>query len=276
MRETPRSQETASDAGPGLPPHRPGRALAHTAGASGSGTPHRSDGRSPHTPRGARQTDPTGHPGTIPPVPRWPVLLVLQVSALLAVFAVATWQVVADGPLLGPDERLGLELAGRGPARLTDLFADLGNMEVAVPVLACAVLFAWFRGARRAALYAVAAMAAVPALVVPLKLWTDRQGPLTEATGYYPSGHTATAAVAYGAAALLLAPYGVRRSWMMLVAAVLLTATTSTGLVLRGYHWPLDVLAGWCLGAVLLLALRAALRAVRSGRSGAAGGQLPK
>ncbi|MFE4217481.1 phosphatase PAP2 family protein [Streptomyces sp. NPDC056844] len=167
-----------------------------------------------------------------------------------------TWQVLADGPLLDPDERLGLELATSGPGGLADLFADLGNMQVAVPVLACAVLVAWFRGARRPAVYAVLTMAAVPALVVPLKLWTDRQGPLTEATGYYPSGHTTTAMVAYGAAALLLAPY-LRRSWVTLAAAVLLTAATSVGLVLRGYHWPLDVVAGWCLSGVLLLALRA-------------------
>ncbi|MFE4451698.1 phosphatase PAP2 family protein [Streptomyces sp. NPDC056796] len=186
-------------------------------------------------------------------------------AALSALFLVITWQVLADGPLLVPDERLGLELAGRGPASLADLFADLGNPQVAVPVLACAALFAWFRRARRAALYAVLAMAAVPALVVPLKLWTDRQGPLTEATGYYPSGHTTTALVAYGAAALLLAPY-TRRSWVTPVAAVLLTAATSVGLVLHGYHWPLDVVAGWCLGGVLLLALRAVTRR----------GQLPK
>ena len=259
MSETPRPQGTAGDAGPGLPQCRPGRAIAHTAGASGSGTPHRSDGRSPHTPRGARQTDPTGHLGTLPPVPRWPVLLVAGAGTLLALFLVITWQVLTDGPLLDPDERLGLELAGRGPAPLADLFADLGNMQVALPVLACAVLLAWFRRARRAALYAVLTMVAVPALVVPLKLWTDRQGPLTEATGYYPSGHTTTAMVAYGAAALLLAPY-VKRSWVTLVAAVLLTAATSVGLVLRGYHWPLDVVAGWCVSGVLLLALRAGSR----------------
>ncbi|MYU36678.1 phosphatase PAP2 family protein [Streptomyces sp. SID8358] len=175
-------------------------------------------------------------------------------AALLAVFALVTWQVVADGPLLGPDERLGLALAGRGPRALSDLFADLGNMEVAVPALACAALVAWLRRDRREAVYAALAMVAVPVLVVPLKLWTDRQGPLTEATGYYPSGHTATAAVAYGAAAVLLAPY-VRRSWMMFVAAVLLTAATSIGLVLRGYHWPLDVLASWCLAGAVLLVL---------------------
>ncbi|MFE3518098.1 phosphatase PAP2 family protein [Streptomyces sp. NPDC059166] len=176
-----------------------------------------------------------------------------------------TWQVLVDGPLLGPDERLGLELAGRGPAPLADLFADLGNMQVAVPVLACAVLVAWLRRARRAAVCAVAAMAAVPALVIPLKLWTDRQGPLTEATGYFPSGHTTTAMVAYGATALLLAPY-TRRTWVTPAAAVALTAATSVGLVLRGYHWPLDVVAAWCLSGVLLLALRA----------GAGAGQPPK
>ncbi|WP_438947319.1 phosphatase PAP2 family protein [Streptomyces griseus] len=177
---------------------------------------------------------------------------------------------LADGPLLGPDERLGLSLAGHGPARLADLFADLGNPQVAGGVLACAVALAWFRGARRPAAGAVLAMAAVPALVVPLKWWTDRQGPLTEATGYYPSGHTTTAAVAYGAAALLLAPY-LERPWVTPVAAASLTAATSVGLVLRGYHWPLDVVAGWCLGAVVLLVLRAG-----AGTGRVRGGQPPK
>ncbi|MET9478334.1 phosphoesterase, partial [Streptomyces sp. NPDC002922] len=62
MRETPRSQGTAGDTGSEHPQHRPGRAIAHTTGASGSGTPHRSDGRSPQTPRGARQTDHGGRP----------------------------------------------------------------------------------------------------------------------------------------------------------------------------------------------------------------------
>ncbi|MFD8432409.1 phosphatase PAP2 family protein, partial [Streptomyces coelicoflavus] len=31
---------------------------------------------------------------------------------------------------------------------------------------------------------------------------------------------------------------------------------TSYGLVRRGYHWPLDVVASWCLGAVLLAGVR--------------------
>lgn len=198
--------------------------------------------------------------GTTPPVPGWSVLRISLVPSLLAVFALLTWQVAADGPLRRLDERIGRSVAGHGPGRLTEFLADLGNMQVALPVLGCAVVYALVRGARRMPLYAVLTMAAVPALVVPLKDWIARTGPLTEQTGYYPSGHAATAAVAYGAAALLTASRTTpaersKRSWMMPVAAVLLTVATGIGLVLRGYHWPLDVLAGWCLSGLLLVAL---------------------
>ncbi|MER6503720.1 phosphatase PAP2 family protein [Streptomyces sp. NPDC001455] len=284
MRETPRPQGTAGDAGPKLPQHRPGRALAHTTGASGSGTPHRSDGRSPQTPRGARHTGPTGRPGTSPPVPGRPALLVLPASGLLALLALVTWQVAAGGPLRGADERAARAVVGHGPAPLTELLADLGNTQVALPVLGCAIVWALLRGERRGPLYAALAMAAVPLLVVPLKDWIARPGPLTGATGYYPSGHAATAAVAYGAAALLTARCvrdagGERwargvwrwvRTWMMPVAAVLLTAGTGIGLVLRGYHWPLDVLGSWFLAGLLLLP------SYRVGRAGSGTGQRPK
>ncbi|WP_236239732.1 phosphatase PAP2 family protein [Streptomyces sp. CC228A] len=258
MREEPRSQETAGGTRQGPPQPRPGRASAHTAGASSSGTPHRSDRRPPHTPRGARlHTGPGGRPGTLPPVPGRPA----SVSAVLLLcgFALVTWQVAVRGPLLRLDERAGRLLAGRGPAWLTEAGADLGGLPVALPVLLAAMVYAVGRGRRAHALYAGAAMVLVPALVVPLKLLLARPGPLTEAAGYYPSGHTATALVAYCGAALL-----VHRRLLLPVAAAAVAAT-GCGLVLRGYHWPLDV-----VGSVLLFSgLGLLLRAVRGRRSSA-------
>ncbi|MFI8960522.1 phosphatase PAP2 family protein [Streptomyces sp. NPDC053493] len=132
------------------------------------------------------------------------------------------------------------------PRGLSEAASDLGGMTVALPVLGCALAYAVWRGRRRAALYAALAMAAVPLLVVPLKEWTARPGPLEPwAHGYYPSGHTATAMVAYCGAALLVSP-------RLLPLAALLTAVTATGLILRGFHWPLDVLASLALCLPLL------------------------
>ncbi|GAA3390245.1 phosphatase PAP2 family protein [Streptomyces roseoviridis] len=132
------------------------------------------------------------------------------------------------------------------PRPLSELASDLGNLTVAVPVLACAMAYAVRRGRRAAAVFAGLAMALVPLLVVPLKLWTARPGPLEPwAHGYFPSGHTATALVAYVSAAFLV-------SRRLLPLAVLLTAVTATGLVLRGFHWPLDILASVALCLPLL------------------------
>ncbi|MFF7489816.1 phosphatase PAP2 family protein [Streptomyces luteogriseus] len=198
---------------------------------------------------------------------RGPVVLLLALPALL--FAVITWQVAADGPLVRLDERLSRVLVN--PDRCSELLADLGNIPVAVPVLAVALGYVAVRhrraGADRWWLPVAAAallMALVPALVVPLKELTARSGTpaVPPGTGYYPSGHTATAVVAYGSATLLLLPWLrtalARRVLITLCAALVLGA--SYGLVRRGYHWPLDVVGSWCLCAVLLGSLWLFLR----------------
>jgi len=135
-----------------------------------------------------------------------------------------------------------------------------------VPVLAAALVYVAQRGRRAGAhrwwlppLAAALAMALVPALVVPVKELVARPGTsvMPPGTGYYPSGHTATAAVAYGAAALLLFPWlrsALARRGLVALCAVL-DLGVGFGLVRRGYHWPLDVIASWCLCTVLLTAL---------------------
>ncbi|MGW5653503.1 phosphatase PAP2 family protein [Streptomyces humi] len=283
MRDTPRPQGTVGDLRPGPPQLRPGRALAHTTGASGSGSPHRSDGRPPQTPRGVRRSDPDGRPGTTPPVPGRPtsflLLLLTGLVALPAVlFALITWQVVAHGPLLRLDSRLSGALVH--PDRFSELLSDLGNVQVAVPVLVVVLAHVARRGRATGRdrwwlppAAAAVLMALVPAVVVPLKEWTARPGTpvVPPAVGYFPSGHTTTAAIAYGSATLVLLPWlasaRARRLAVGICAALVLGV--SYGLVRRGWHWPLDVVAAWCLGTVMLTAL--ALLLSRSRRRSSSG-----
>ncbi|MFD7135955.1 phosphatase PAP2 family protein [Streptomyces sp. NPDC059894] len=215
-----------------------------------------------------RTEDAHASPDAGTPAPR-PGLLALLFGLPALLFALLTWQVVADGPLLRVDERLSRALVHRD--QVSELLADLGNVSVAVPVL---VLVVWYTARRARAAGAgrwwlppvavTALMALMPLIVLPLKEWTDRPGTpaVPPATGYYPSGHTATAALAYGCAALVLLPWLVtalaRRAVTATAAA--LVAAVSFGLVRQGYHWPSDVAASWCLGAVLLGALWLLLR----------------
>ncbi|WP_339131911.1 phosphatase PAP2 family protein [Streptomyces sp. f51] len=190
-------------------------------------------------------------------MPRPPLLLGLPALC----FVLITWQVVVGGPLARLDERLSGALVH--PDRFSELLADLGSVQVAVPVLLLALVHVALRrratGLDRWWLPSAAAavlMALVPAVVVPLKELIARPGPpvMGPGTGFYPSGHTATAAVAYGAATLLVLPLlrtaGSRGALLCVCAA--LNACVAFGLVRRGYHWPLDVVASWCLCAVLL------------------------
>ncbi|MFF3710490.1 phosphatase PAP2 family protein [Streptomyces phaeochromogenes] len=209
------------------------------------------------------------------PVPGPPVWVLGPLGLL---FTLLTWQAAVDGPVRRADERLAGEIRhSRLPAGAAEFLADLGSLAVAVPVLLAVVVHVSWR-ARRAdlprwwvpSLAALVAMAAVPALVVPLKETIGRTGPPGMAgDGYYPSGHTATAAVAYGAAVLLLLPWlhsRYRRRELAIGCLVLVTAV-GFGLVRRGYHWPLDVAGSWCLSLVLLQLM--ALAVARYGRGSA-------
>ncbi|MGW9030250.1 phosphatase PAP2 family protein [Streptomyces sp. NPDC055722] len=220
---------------------------------------------------------PTGQ-GRRPPVPGRPACLPALSALAALLFLLITWQVSVHGPLLRLDERLSGTLTH--PGRLSEFLSALGDVSIALPVLAGVLIgIAWhdrLEGTDRWWLPPAAAagtMAAVPALVVPLKALIARPTPpiMGPATGLYPSGHTATAAIAYGSATLLLWPRlrtpQARRG--LLGVCLCLNLGVAFGLVRRGYHWPLDVLASWCLCTVLLSLLWGVLS--RSSRRTSAG-----
>jgi undecaprenyl-diphosphatase len=161
--------------------------------------------------------------------------------------------VAADGPLLRPDERLGDALRTSGlPSGAAEFFADLGNIQVAVPVLVAVLAYtSWRTRTWRPAALALVTAALVPLLVGPLQALLDRPGPppMAPETGFFPSGHAATAAVAYGLCVLLL-----RGRRELAYGCAVLNLCVGVGLVRQGYHWPLDVLGSWCLAYLLLAA----------------------
>ncbi|MFG2502604.1 phosphatase PAP2 family protein [Streptomyces sp. NPDC048441] len=192
---------------------------------------------------------------------------------------------ITEGPLRDADERLGPWITGsRLPDGAAEFLADLGGVAIAVPVLAVVVVYAGWR-ARVAGTFrwwlapaaAAVAMASVPALVIPLKELIGRTGPPgMDGSGYYPSGHTATAMVAYGGAVLLLLPYlrGTYARRELLIACALLNFGVGLGLMRRGYHWPLDVVASWCLFGMVLRGM--VLVVARYGRRPGSGSDSPQ
>ncbi|OKH91744.1 hypothetical protein AB852_29535 [Streptomyces uncialis] len=194
---------------------------------------------------------------------RWP-LAAFVLCALVLVCV--TWQVAAGGPLLRADVRAaGVLRTSAMPDGPAELLADLGNVPVALSVLAVAAGYAAWRArrARIARWWAGPAAAALLLLVtlllvVAMKALIGRPGPPgpVGGTGFYPSGHAATSAAAYGAAVLLLLPWTRGRTARrgLVTGCLLVVVGTGYGLVRRGYHWPLDVLGSWSLcGALLVL-----------------------
>lgn len=269
-----RSWVTTGDTAPATPHCRHSSALAHdSAGTQRFGTLRRSIDRSSQTPRAERHGDRPGRLGTLPPVPGRPTFalnLVLAVSLLL--FALITWQVVAGGPLVDADRWLlrrfqHAAARHRGLHGIGQFFCDLGNAQIAVPLLAAAIGASAWRG-RRAGLSrwwarplaAALAMAAVPLIVSVTKTLVARPSPGHRRLGpgsypgFFPSGHTASASVALGAAALLVLPllWNAALRKLLATAVLLVVAAVGVSLVWCGYHWPLDVLGSWCLCAALL------------------------
>ncbi|MGW4895913.1 phosphatase PAP2 family protein [Kitasatospora sp. NPDC004240] len=276
----PLADPSAAPPVPGGPPA--GREDDQAAPARAVHTEDRSTDRPTHTPRGERNGDPPGRPGALPPapgrqlrVPARSIPAAVLPAALTLVLVLVSWQVAVEGPLLGLDRwvrRAVLDgrdgLPGQPFDHLGKALADLGSTVPAVPVLLGAgALAAWrarLAGARRwwpPAAVAALTTGLIPLLVVPAKAWFGRPGPsgapLTpEQWGWYPSGHTATATLAYGVAALLLGrTMTARVGGRLRLGAALLSLGVGLGLIWSDYHWLLDVVASWCVAGLVLLAL---------------------
>jgi membrane-associated phospholipid phosphatase len=203
---------------------------------------------------------------------------------LLLILALLTVNVLANGPLIAVDRAIRGAVQAQAdsatwrwigdrwysPARL---LAGLGNNQAAVPVLAvCAAVAARWRRSLRPLIAAAIGVVLLLGTVIPAKILIARAGPglppvRPGAMGVFPSGHACTSSVCLGLGAVLVAaclPALARHAVLLATAA--LCILVGAALIWCDFHWFTDVIAGWALSGLIIMA---ALRLARlSGNSG--------
>lgn len=165
------------------------------------------------------------------------------------------------------DRALLLDIHREVPARLLGFFAAAtltGSLKLLGPMTGIGGAMLWLGRRRFEALQLVATMALSSLLVYAAKTTVARVRPALWETQWYwgssfPSGHTLSSAALATSAFLC-----VSRQWprLRVPAACVLTAwvvLVGASRLVLGVHWPTDVLAAACAGALLAAGTNAAL-----------------
>jgi undecaprenyl-diphosphatase len=136
-------------------------------------------------------------------------------------------------------------------------FSFVGSVAVVTTLCLVAIgVLTYLRRTRMAALLAIT-MAGMAALDVVLKLAFHRPRPIayfgsTPTTYSFPSGHAMGSICFYGVLAAILAAHasGRRGKWCIWTGAALLIGMIGYSRIYLGVHYPSDVIAGYCAGAV--------------------------
>jgi membrane-associated phospholipid phosphatase len=206
--------------------------------------------------------------------------------AALAVFVVITVDVLAGGPLTRLDHVVsewarstGLPGEGWGKPGQKEAVAvvNFGDREVAGLIVLVAIGWISFRARTVVPLVRLGLLSLVAsAVVLAFKYGIGRHAPSgvhgPEALRSYPSGHTATAVIAWGLLYAVVAEYpdyALSRpvAWLLSWAGPVLVMV---GMVLRDYHWLTDLVGAAALSVVLLQAERMVWAHWRRARRGSA------
>jgi undecaprenyl-diphosphatase len=190
--------------------------------------------------------------------------LLLLGALLIAATALFVFAWLAEETLEGDIEKFDTfvrtavhQHATPGLTRLMQGFSFLGSVAaVSVLCLVAICVFLYFRRARLAVLLGIT-MARVGALDVTLKLAFHRPRPVAffgapPSSYSFPSGHALGSFCFYGILAAILASRarGWGAKWCIWTAAVLLIGAIGFSRIYLGVHYPSDVIAGYCAGAV--------------------------
>jgi membrane-associated phospholipid phosphatase len=188
---------------------------------------------------------------------RLPLLIAAVALVVFAVLALSA----RNGGSFGWDRPVVDFISDVAPIADEDVHIDpyIDAITIAAGALALVViLLALARRRLRAAVFAVAAVAGASLLSAVVKEVVDRQAiERTDGSGFsFPSG-TAAWSMALVAAVVLLAPHSRRLVIGLTGAAVLVTL--GAVIAWEEWHYPSDVLAGWCLALAWAIGIWLAL-----------------
>lgn len=205
-------------------------------------------------------------------------------AASVVVVVLITLDVLVGGPLSHLDTAVSdwarsTGLPGPGWQRPGQMEADqlvnFGDREVVGVIVVVAIGWICLRARTLVPLVRLIVLAvAAASVVLALKYGIGRHAPSgvhgSEAFRSYPSGHTATAVILWGALYSVVGEYpqyAISRqvAWLLSWLGPLMVMV---GMVLRDYHWVTDLIAAAALCTVLLQVERLALRHWRDARRG--------
>jgi membrane-associated phospholipid phosphatase len=190
--------------------------------------------------------------------------LLLFGALLIAVAALFVFGWLAEEVLEGDTQKFDTfvrtavhQHATPGLTRLMLGFSFLGSVAViSVLWLVAICVFLYFRRTRMAALLGIT-MAGAGVLDVALKLAFHRPRPVpffgaTPSSYSFPSGHAFGSVCFYGILAAILATPARGRvaKWCIWTGAVFLIGMIGISRIYLGVHYPSDVIAGYCAGAI--------------------------
>jgi undecaprenyl-diphosphatase len=137
------------------------------------------------------------------------------------------------------------------------LYTHLGSAIALLAMTAAGALWLWWRKERHRATALLMAVLGTRLAIEGIKLVVDRARPSLEVhpvlvhSQSFPSGHAGNSMATFLALALFVAPERWRR--VAVAAAIIASFAMGATRPLLGVHWPSDVLAGWILGAAMVL-----------------------
>ncbi|MCV7432331.1 phosphatase PAP2 family protein [Mycolicibacterium bacteremicum] len=182
--------------------------------------------------------------------------------ALAGVLLNWSWMSAADWAVLDPLYDIGA--AHPGWVDGWNLLCNVLHPAVFRVLALIWIGYALLRGQYHVALFLTLTIEASALVVLLAKVLVDRPRPATalvdEMSSSFPSGHALGAAVA--ATALLIAGWDRLGRWRTtaVVIAVLCVLAVGIGRVVLNVHHPSDVLAGWALGYLWVMACLPVLR----------------